>query len=227
MSELHAPFGRLAFVLLARAAASIALSGYLLTQRTSWAEVFRVGAWYSLIDGLLALAASVMLAGSLRPRSSRMLVSMTFTDAVLRVAVGVLVLWVPAIAEVPMTLIALFAAIGAIASVLGAAAVILWTVEHHRHRREHRHGAEALYDPIPIVGMLSIAVGTMLVFDPPTSAAELRLVLGTGGVVLGVAFVISSIGALMSAQRDSDARAEDASHHSGGAQRDGAPNRYS
>lgn len=194
----NSSFHRLAVILLGRACASIALSANLLTHRASWAEVFRAGAWYALIDGLLALAASILLGRSLRRQSSRILVTITSVDAQLRLAVGLIVLSVPGIAEVPMTLISLFAAVGATASVLGAAAVILWMVEHHRHRHHRRHGAHALYDPIPIIGMLSIAVGAMFVFDPPTSAAELRQVLATGGVILGVTFVMSSIGAVMS-----------------------------
>ena len=222
--QMRPSFRGLAVTLLARAGASVALSVYLLLHRSGWSEVFRAGAWYALIDGALAMCAAILLGGPLRHRTSQMLLAMTFTDAVLRVGAGIVILLVPAIAELPMTLVPMFAGIGAVAWVLGATAVILWTVEHHRHRLRHLHGAQALFDPIPIVGVLSIAVGTMLVFDPPTSAAELREVLAMGGMVFAVSLVVSAVGALISGAA-SGRTAERAPDRSRDGQRDRAPDR--
>lgn len=188
--------GGLALVLFSRACASLALSAYLLTRTMTWGALFRAGGGYAVVDGVLGLAAVIILARGRAKTTPTMLVALTLIDATLRIVAGITVLWVPAIAEVPMTIVPLFGTIGACASLLGIAALVLWLVEHHRHRHEHIRGYEALFDPIPIVAMLSIAVGTLLAVNPPAAATELRQLLAVGGIVLGVSLGVASFGAL-------------------------------
>jgi len=193
--------GGLALGFGARGGASIALSAYLLTHQLSWTELFRAGAWYALIDGLIGLATLAWLAGPLRSRTSSILISLTLGDALCRIFFGVAVLWYPALTQVPMMIVPLLGSIGATAGALGLAALVVWLVEHHRHRNAHVRGAEVLFDPIPIIGLLSIGVGTMLIVNPPTSAEELWRVIASGGVVLGASFLVAAAGALMSRTR--------------------------
>lgn len=193
--------GGLALGFGARGCASLALSAYLLTHHLSWTELFRAGAWYALLDGLIGLAALVWLAGSLRNRTSPVLVSLTLGDALCRIFFGVAVLWYPALAEVPMLIVPLLGSIGVTAGALGLAALVVWLVEHHRNRHLHIRGAEVLFDPIPIIGLMSIGVGAMLIVNPPTSAEELWRVIATGGVILGGSFLVAAAGALMSRSR--------------------------
>jgi len=188
----------LALVLFSRACASLALSAFLLTHTMTWGALFRAGSRYAVADGMLGLVGVIILARRRAWTTPAMLVALTFIDATLRVAAGITVLWVPAIAEVPMTIVPLFGAIGACASLLGIAALVLWLVEHHRHRHEHIRGYEALFDPIPIVALLSIAVGTLLAVNPPATATELQQLLAVGGIVLGVSLGVASFGALRS-----------------------------
>ena len=185
----------------ARGCASIALSAYLLTHQLSWTELFRAGAWYALVDGVIALATIALLAGPMRSRTSPVLISLTFADALCRILFGAAVLWYPALAQVPMMIVPLLGSIGVTAGALGLAALIVWLVEHHRHRHTRIRGAEVLFDPIPIIGLLSIGVGTMLIVNPPTSAEELWRVIASGGVILGASFLVAAAGALMSRSR--------------------------
>ena len=185
----------------ARGCASIALSAYLLTHQLSWTELFRAGAWYALVDGVIALATIALLAGPMRSRTSPVLISLTFGDALCRILFGAAVLWYPALAQVPMMIVPLLGSIGVTAGALGLAALIVWLVEHHRHRHTRIRGAEVLFDPIPIIGLLSIGVGTMLIVNPPTSAEELWRVIASGGVILGASFLVAAAGALMSRSR--------------------------
>ena len=195
VTERH---GGLAVVLFSRACASLALSAYLLTHTLSWGALFREGGRYALTDGVLGLAGVIVLSRGRTQRTPLVLVALTFLDATLRIGAGITVLWLPSIAEVPMTIVPLFGAIGVCAVLLGIAALVLWVVEHHRHRHEHIRGYEALFDPIPIVALLSIAVGASVVVDPPAIATDLRQLLAVGGIVLGVSLAVASIGALRS-----------------------------
>lgn len=181
----------------ARGFASIALSVYLLTHQLSWTGLFRAGAGYALLDGVIGLAVLLSLTGTLRSWTSPVLIALTFCDALFRILFGVAVLWYPALAQVPMMIVPLLGSIGVTAGALGLAALVVWLVEHHRRRHTHVRGAEVLFDPIPIIALLSIGVGTMLIVDPPTSAEELWRVIATGGVVLGASFFVAAAGALM------------------------------
>jgi hypothetical protein len=58
-------------------------------------------------------------------------------DAIARVGLGLPLLVFPAIAEVPMTVVALFGIVGGTAALLGAIEVLSWAVAHRRRRREH------------------------------------------------------------------------------------------
>ena len=97
-----------------------------------------------------------------------------------------------------MTIVPLFGAIGVCAVLLGIAALVLWVVEHHRHRHEHIRGYEALFDPIPIVALLSIAVAPLRRCRSARHRDRLRQLLAVGGIVLGVSLAVASIGALRS-----------------------------
>lgn len=193
----------LATAFAARACASFVLSGYLLSHELSWTELFRSGALYALIDGVIGLASVVPLAGPLRSRTSPALIALSLGDALFRVFVGIFVLRYPAVAQLPMLIVPLFGSTGVVAAALGLAALIIWLVEHHRHRNEPLRGSNALFDPIPVIAALSIAVGTMLFFDPPTSEEQLWRIIAVGGTILGLSFMVAALGAFMSRLRAS------------------------
>jgi hypothetical protein len=185
----------LAIVLFLRGCASLVLATWIYTYDPGWRDLFRGVAFYALIDGGLGLLTATLVA-SIRSRGGpRLLTAMTFSDALVRLATGGILLSLPSIAEIPMTVVPLLGAIGATASGLGVFAFIAWAVAHHRHG--HTLGYEALFDPIPAVAVVSIGIGTMLLVNPPARAARLGMLIGIGGLVLGLALVVSSIGALI------------------------------
>ena len=108
------------------------------------------------------------------------LVAMSFVDAIVRVCLGITIIELPAIAELPMTSVALFGVVGATAAFLGGIAILSWAVAHHRRRREHSIAYEALFDPIPVIALVCIVVGARLIIDPPAAAEQLRPLVAAG-----------------------------------------------
>jgi hypothetical protein len=188
----------LAVPFLARGAASAALAGYVLRGHPAWDAIMRAVAWYAVVDGVIGIiAVLVLVVRRVAPRFP-LLTALTLTDAILRVALGILLRVVPAIADVPMTLVPLFGAVGLTSAALGLVALIVWLLAHHRYHRMHRRGIAALFDPLATIGCLSIAVGYLLFVDPPALPTELRDVIATAGLVLAASYVVSAVGALMS-----------------------------
>ena len=182
----------------ARGAASAGVAVAVMRGHPGWSAIVRAAAWYALIDGTLGLIEGILLVRRrLAPRFP-LLTAMTFCDALIRLALGILLLAVPAIAEVPMTLVPLFGAVGLTAATVGIAALVVWTLALHRYHHLHRRGLAALFDPLATIGFLSLAVGCLLFFDPPSSATQLRTVIATAGLVLAASFVVSAVGALIS-----------------------------
>jgi hypothetical protein len=182
----------------ARAAAAFALSAYLWHRPLSWGGVFRAGAWYAVVDGCLGVASAALLARDRDKRTSSLLTTMTVADALLRIAVGALVLALPALVDIPMTVVPLFGTIGIYAVALGLSALALWIVQRHRHQAPHgwQHAwREALFDPILVIALLSIGVGAVLFVSPPSSDAFLQRMLAIGGLIVGTSFSIACAGA--------------------------------
>ena len=190
----------LAVPFLARGAASAILAAYVLRDHQPWDAIVRAVAWYAVIDGALGLVAvTLLLARGIAPRFP-LLTILTLTDAVIRVGLGVVLRVFPAIANIPMTLVPLFGAVGLTSAALGVVALIVWLLAHHRYHGLHRRGIAALFDPLATIGFLSIGVGCYLFVSPPSTATELRGVIATAGLVLAASYVVSAVGALMSAR---------------------------
>ena len=189
----------LSMPLLGRAAASAALAGYLLHDQPSWNGIIRAAAFYALGDGVLGLVTFVFLLWRRFGRLYPLLTGMTLVDALIRIVFGTLLLVVPTIGEIPMTVIPLFGAMGVITAALGMAALIVWTLAHHRFHRTHRHALEALFDPLSAIGLLSVAVGSLFFVGPPSTPRELREVIATAGILLAASFAVSGLGAIANA----------------------------
>lgn len=185
--------------LLGRAAAGAALAAYLLHDQPSWNGIIRAAAFYALGDGVLGVVTFVFLLWRRFGRRFPLLISMTFVDALIRVVFGTLLLAVPAIGELPMTVIPLFGAIGVTTAALGVAALIVSMLAHHRFHRTHRHALEALFDPLSVIGLLSVAVDSLFFVTPPSTPRELRDVIAAAGILLAASFAVSGIGAIANA----------------------------
>ncbi len=191
----------LGIILLARAAAAIGLAHWLTAREPGWRESFRDIAMYALLDGVLALLTAALFAAARYRGGPIELVATTFVDASVRVGLGLALLTLPAIAEVPMTVVPLFGVVGGTAALLGAIGILSWAIAHSRRRREHSVAYEALFDPIPIIAIVSMVIGARLITSPPTSAAELRPLVAAGGIGVAVGFAIAGVGSLMEALR--------------------------
>lgn len=188
---------------LARGTASAALAAQVLRGHPDWSTIVRAVSWYAVIDGGLGLIVVVLLISRrLAPRFP-LLTGMTIGDAIIRLALGIVLLAFPAIAELPMTLVPLFGVVGLTSAALGLTALVVWTIARHRYHHLHQPGLAAFFDPLATIGFLSVAVGCLLFFDPPYSSPQLRDVIATAGIVLAASYALSAIGALISARRPS------------------------
>ena len=169
---------------LARGTASAALAAQVLRGHPDWSTIVRAVSWYAVIDGGLGLIVVVLLISRrLAPRFP-LLTGMTIGDAIIRLALGIVLLAFPAIAELPMTLVPLFGVVGLTSAALGLTALVVWTIARHRYHHLHQPGLAAF-------------------FDPPYSSPQLRDVIATAGIVLAASYALSAIGALISARRPS------------------------
>jgi len=200
----------LSFVLLLRGFASLVLAAWLFTQEPGWHDLFRGVAAYALVDGILGFATATLVRSIRSEDGPHLLTAMTFTDALVRLAAGVVLLLLPGITEVPMSVVPLFGAAGAVAGVLGVIAIIAVAAAHIRHG--HTLGYEAMFDPIAAVALVSVGIGALLFTDPPATAGKLRVLVGTGGVVLGGSFLIASLGAMVQAHARAGRRGRHVSH---------------
>jgi len=190
----------LAVVLLLRAANAMVLSMWLMSATPGWRELFHGIAVYAVSDGLLGFVATGLVAASRFRGGPAVLTLATFGDAFVRAALGVTLLLVPTVAELPMTAVSLFGAVGGCAAVLGIAGIVSWAVAHHR-RRGRSFAYEALFDPIPVIALVSIAAGAWLVVTSPATAAQLRLLVTTAGVVIAAGFATAGLASAATALR--------------------------
>lgn len=182
----------LALVLGGRAAAAAALTAGLLATHPDRAGLFRAAAWYAVIDGVLGLAsATIVLRAGRRPSA---LAVITFGDAVARMMFGGLVLLVPAVADIPITVVPLLSVIGVLAALFGAAAFFM-LLHLRRLRQEGRVASSTALRPIAAVALTAIVIGTLLLVRAPTSSVDwLRLAVASAGLCLALAFATASLG---------------------------------
>ena len=191
----------LGIILLARATAALSLVGWLTVRAPGWRDVVHGIALYALLDGGFALLTAALFAASRYRGGPVALVVTTLVDAIIRISLGLALLTRPAIAEVPMTVVPLFGVIGATAALLGVIGILSWAVAHHRRQREHSIAYEALFDPVPIIALVSVVIGALLAIDPPTSASQLRALVTAGGVGVAIGFAVAAAGSLMEGLR--------------------------
>ena len=191
----------LGVILLARTAAAIWLVSWLTVRAPGWRDVFRGIALYALLDGGLALLTAVLFAAARYRGGPVALVVTTLVDAIVRISLGCALLTLPAIADVPMTVVPLFGVVGATAALLGAIGIVSWAVAHRRRQREHSVAYEAFFDPIPVIALVSIVIGARLAIDPPASAAQLRPLVAAGGIGVAIGFALAALGSLMEGLR--------------------------
>jgi len=187
----------LGIILLARAATALWLVSWLTIRAPGWRDIFRGVALYALLDGGFALLTAALFAAARYRGGPVELVVTTLVDAIVRLGLGFALLTLPTIADVPMTVVPLFAVVGATAALLGAIGILSWAVAHHRRQREHSVAYEAFFDPIPVIALVSIVIGARLAVDPPTSAAQLRPLVAAGGIGVAIGFAIAGVGSLM------------------------------
>ncbi len=187
----------LGIILLARATTALSLVSWLTVRAPAWGDVFRGIALYALLDGGLALVTAALFAAARYRGGPVELVVTTLVDAIVRLGLGLALLTLPTIADVPMTVVPLFAVVGATAVLLGAIGILSWAAAHHRREREHSVAYEAFFDPIPVIAVVSIVIGARLAIDPPTSAAQLRPLAAIGGIGVAIGFAIAGVGSLM------------------------------
>jgi len=183
--------------LLARAATALWLVSWLTIRAPGWRDIFHGVALYALLDGGFALLTAALFAAARYRGGPVELVVTTLVDAIVRLGLGFALLTLPTIADVPMTVVPLFAVVGATAALLGAIGILSWAVAHHRRQREHSVAYEAFFDPIPVIALVSIVIGARLAVDPPTSAAQLRPLVAGGGIGVAIGFAIAGVGSLM------------------------------
>ena len=191
----------LGIVLLARATAAISLASWLTVRVPDWRDIFHGIALYALLDGGFALLTAALFAAARYRGGPVELVVTTLVDAIVRISLGLALLTLPTIAEVPMTVVPLFGVVGATAALLGVIGIFSWAVAHHRRQREHSVAYEAFFDPIPVIALVSIVIGARLAIDPPASAAQLRPLVAAGGIGVAVGFAIAAAGSLMEGLR--------------------------
>jgi len=191
----------LGITLLARTTTALALVSWLTLRAPGWRDIFRGVALYALLDGGLALLTAVMFAAAHYRGGPVELVATTVVDAIVRLCLGFALLTLPAIAEVPMTVVPLFTVVGASAALLGAIGILSWAVAHLHREREHSVAYEAFFDPIPVIALVSIVIGARLALDPPSSAAQLRPLVAAGGIGVAIGFAIAAAGSLMEGLR--------------------------
>jgi hypothetical protein len=191
----------LGIILLARAVTALALVNWLTVHAPGWRDIFRGVALYALFDGGLGLLTAGLFAAARYRDGPAKLVVTTLVDALIRLCLGLALFKLPAIAELPMTVLPFFAVVGATAALLGAIGILSWALAHHRRQREHSVAYEAFFDPIPVIAVVSIVIGARLAFDPPTSAAQLRPLVAAGGIGVAIGFAVAAAGSLMEGLR--------------------------
>lgn len=173
---------------------------WLLTQHPRWADVFRVGSTYGLVDGTLGLVTVMLLLRRTPSGAPPLLRVTTLLDALVRLAVSIAIRTLPGIPDSPLTIMLFFAALGAYALSLGIVAVAVWLVGHARWRKDSstwRPGTGELFDPLAVMGLLVLGVvAYSLVAGPPASVERLRADAMWISAGFALAFLVSAAGAL-------------------------------
>ena len=189
----------LAGTLLLRGGVHGVFAVWLITRHVGWADIFEAGSLYALVDGTLGLVAGALFASlaSLASRGSpRFLATMTFADAVGRLALGFALRAFPGIPSFPVTAASLFGAVGVSAAGLGVIAMTVWFIARVRAGRRWSIRSDELFDPLAVAALISFVVGYTLLVDPPATANTLRIVAAGVSGALTLVFVVASLGAV-------------------------------
>ena len=191
----------LGIVLLARATTAISLAVGLTVNAPGWRAAFRGIAWYALLDGGFAMLTAALFAATRYRGGPVALVVTALVDAIVRISLALALLTLPAILDLPMTVVPLFGVVGATAALLGAIGILSWAVAHHRRQREHSVAYEAFFDPIPVIALVSLVIGARLAIDPPGTAPQLRPLVAAGGIGVAIGFAVAGVGSLLEGLR--------------------------
>ena len=197
--------GMLALALGGRAAANAGFALWLSNVRPDRGAFFDGAITYLVVDGVIAIVASVILGSHVLEETPRLLGPATAADGVLRlIAAGALFLF-PGLPDFPVTAVAFFGIIGGCAACLATIAVTIrlsvWRSRHRAHESTPLAMHEEL-DPVLIAGIVALAFVAYAFFaGPPATAAEYRVLGIRWGATLAVAFAIAAIGAAASAHR--------------------------
>ena len=186
----------LAGTLLLRGADHGAFAAWMLMRRPGWTEIFDTGALYGLVDGTLGLLTFALLMRLVPSGAPRLLATMTFVDAVVRLAAGVALRTLPGIPVVLVTTVSFFGAAGAVVAGLGVVAMGAWLIARLRGGRSWSIDTDALFDPLAAAALVSFVVGYTLFMHPPATAAALRTFAVAVSGSLAVVFLIASLGAI-------------------------------
>ena len=199
-SQRFAHGNALVAVLSARGIVNGTFAFWLLAQHPRWADVFRVGSTYGLVDGALGLVTVVLLLPRTPSGSPPMLRVTTLLDALVRLAVSFAIRALPGIPDTPITTLLFFSALAAYALGLGVVAVLVWLVGHARWRKgssTRRPGTGELFDPLAVAGVLVLGVvAYSLHFGPPASVQRLRSDAVWISSGFAIAFFVAAAGAV-------------------------------
>ena len=187
----------LAFLLGARALVNALFAAWLWSTTPGWSDFFSGAARYLVMDGTLAMVATIVLALNVLDVPA-LLTGATAADGVARVAAGVAIWMLPGLPDFPVTAVAFSGVVGGWAACLATAAILVrvsvWRARHHAHRSTPLAIHEEL-DPLVIAGVAALGlVAYAFVNGPPVTAADYRAFGMLWTSVLAVAFTIAAFG---------------------------------
>jgi hypothetical protein len=182
-------------VLWLRAVVHGAFAAWVVARRPEWGAIFEVGAMCGIIDGTLGLIVAAMSRSIPTRGGPRLLAGITANDALGRLAVGALILALPATVDFPVTAVSLFGAVGLAAGGLGLIALVVWLVARIRAGHTWSLDRDALFDPIAAAAVISFVVAAVLFVRPPANDAELRVFAASVCAAVTLAFAIAAAGA--------------------------------
>lgn len=177
---------------------------WVLASAPGWADVFRIGAGFGLVDGMLGLLTAWLLTKRTSMTAPPALVGVVVADGIMRLAVSVSIFAFPGIPDVPQLMVLFFGALGTWAAVGGAVALGGWLFAHRHHDesvRSHRRG-QAVFDALSAAGLVALALAAYaVVMGPPANAAELRIGAAVACASLAVVFSAAAFCALRALPR--------------------------
>ena len=189
--------GVLALALGARALVNGLFAAWLWSTAPAWSDFFAGAASYLIMDGALAMLATLLLAINVLDVPP-LLTGATAADGVARVVAGVALRMFPGLPDFPVTAVAFFGVVGGWAACLATAAIVVrasvWHARHHAHRSTPLALHEEL-DPLVITGIVALGlVAYTFVNGPPVTLADYRSFGMLWTSVLTVAFAIAAFG---------------------------------